>query len=197
MSDSRLEALRLAAEEGFGRAGRGLSEMAGTDIEVEAPRLGFLPVGEVPGLIGGPDVAVVAVHLGIKGEVEGHMLLMLPMQHACALADLLLEQPAGSTTRFDEGLAASAIAEAGNITGSFFVGALADGTSLRMSVTPPAVVADMAGAILDGVLADLCMESEEVLVVETVFTQEQNRVDALFLVLPRGSYLDVLLGSLS
>lgn len=191
----RLAALCPVADEGLRRAGRGLSEMAGVPIETTAARVRRLPLAAVPNLVGGPDVVVAGVYLAIKGRVEGHMLLMLSVVDACELVDMLLELPMGTTTELDE-LGYSALGEVGNVVGSFFLAALADATALRLLPSPTSTIVDMSGAILDVVLAELSVEGDEVLVIDTVFTQRQQRVNAFFLVLPRQCSLDVILGSL-
>lgn len=195
MNDSKLATLCPVADAGFRRAGQGLSEMAGTDIAATATRIRRLPLAKVPDLLGGPGVVVATVYLAIKGDVEGHMVLMMPLSEACALADMLLELPSGSTRELD-GLASSALGEVGNLVGSFFLAALADVTSLRLSPTPPTIIADMSGAVLDAVLADLSMESDQVLIIDTLFAQSSRRVSACFLVLPRERYLELILGRL-
>lgn len=191
----RLEPLRKVADDGFGRAGRGLSEMTGVIVEANATQVSRLPLTEVPGLVGGAEAVAASVYLAIRGDVEGHMVLMLPVREACDLADMLLEQAVGTTAEMDD-LARSALGEVGNIVGSFFLAALADASRLSLAPSPPTIIIDMAGAVLDAVLAELAVESDETLVVDTVFTQSRQHVNALFLVLPRQRHLELILDSL-
>jgi chemotaxis protein CheY-P-specific phosphatase CheC len=62
--------------------------------------------------------------------------------------------------------------------------------------TVPVVVADMAGAILDGVIADLMMDADELLAAHTTFTSNGDTVEGAMLVMPRGASLHVLTASL-
>ena len=187
-----LAPLSVIANIGCQRAGRGLSEMTGTPTEAKAAQVQRVPMGSVPDLVGGPEAVVTAAYLRIEGDVRGHMLLMLPLRDGARLASMLLGEPVEPLPDLSE-MARSALGEAGNIIGSFFIGALADATRLELSPSPPAVVVDMSGAVLDVVLADLAKESEDVLVIDTVFTQSQHQVKAVFLVLPRQSYFDTIL----
>jgi chemotaxis protein CheC len=150
-------------------------------------------MASVPDVVGGPEAEVAGTYLTINGEMKGHMLLMFPIRAACAFASMLMGEP--PEDKLSE-MARSALGEAGNITGSFFLAALSDSTGMELSPSPPAVVVDMGGAILDVVLADLAKESEEVFVIDTVFEHSDKQVNAVFLVLPRQHYLDTILEKL-
>lgn len=191
-----LRALSVVADIGFQRAGRGLSEMTGIPMETKAAQVRRIPLVSAPELVGGAEALVATAYLRIVGEIEGHMLLMLPLEDACTLAAMLLGEPQDGNCRELSEMARSALAEAGNITGSFFLNALADTAGMSLSPSPPAVAVDMGGAILDTVLADLARESEDVFVIDTLFVQSQQSINAIFLVLPRPRYFDVILDKL-
>jgi chemotaxis protein CheC len=203
-SDSRgrrlsdvMRALSVVADIGCGRAGRALSEMAGTPIETKATQVRRVPLGLVPNLVGGPEAVVTATYLRIGGQIRGHMLLVLPLEDGCSLASILLGETVKPSLELPE-MARSALGEVGNIIGSFFLSALGDSTGMELSPSPPAVAIDMSGAVLDVVLADLAKESNEALVIDTVFASGESRqkVDAFFLVLPGLRDLDVILDKL-
>ncbi len=185
-----LRAFSVVADIGFQRASRGLSAMTGLPVEAKAAQVRRLPMASVPDVIGGAETLVAAAYLQITGDIEGHMLLMLPNADACSLAAMLLAEPVEKEL---SDMARSALGEAGNITGSFFLAALADAAGMNLSPSPPAVAVDMGGAIMDVVLADLARETEELFVIDTVFAQSEQLVNAVFLVLPRPRYFDVIL----
>ncbi len=66
------------------------------------------------------------------------MLVFTP-DSARRVAELLLEMPVGSLPGLDE-LAFSALAEVGNVSGSYFLNALAGRTGQRVTPTTPAVI---------------------------------------------------------
>ena len=119
------------------------------------------------------------------------MFLLYSPATALALVDLLMGQPPGTTTDLDE-MEESALGEVGNIMGSFFLNALSDATGLCLQPSPPAVMMDMAGAILDVALSDIMQESDDALVVETGFSTEDRLVEGMLLVLPSPDLLRVL-----
>ena len=195
LSDT-LGALSVVADIGLLKAARALSEMAGVEIQALAAQVRRVPLTEVPRIVGGSEVVVAGVYLGITGDISGHIMLMLPLTEARQLASMLLEAPIEPGDELDE-MAQSALAEMGNVTGSFFLSALADSCSMTIMPTPPAVVVDMGGAILDAVLASLGEESaEDIFVIDTLFKQSGEQVDAFFLVLPRQADMRLLLDRL-
>jgi chemotaxis protein CheC len=78
----------------------------------------------------------------------------------------------------------SALGEVANITGSFFLSALSDATSLFMQPSPPALIMDMIGAALDVPLAELALSAHDALIIDTLFISDESRIKGIFLVLP-------------
>ncbi|HLH26701.1 MAG TPA: hypothetical protein VK066_29610 [Chloroflexota bacterium] len=179
-SDALARAIRHAAE----RGAAALSEMTGRGIAAEAVALRTVPLAELSTLAGDPERPVVAIHLGVGGDGSGCILLALSESAAYELVDMLLGQPAG-TTRALEPLEVSALAEVGNVAGSFFLTALADGARLVLAPTPPIVFHEMRGAILDTLAAELMLlEWDDALVVETEFACDDQVVDVAFFMFP-------------
>lgn len=157
-----------------------LSSMTTGQIQLQNPRLTFLPLNVVPGIAGGPATVVCAVYIGIEGDLSGHLMILFGRESAGGLVDLLMEQPVGTTQELDE-MSLSALAETGNVCGSAFMNAISDRTGLKVVPTTPAVVVDMAGAILQTVVTELYLNGDEVLVIETGFNGE---VPGHFLLMP-------------
>ena len=88
---------------------------------------------------------------------------------------------------------ASALQEMGNVTGSFFMNAVADNTGLRLMPSPPTVMMDMAGAILDAALAEVMTDREELFVMETVFSTKDREIRGMLLVLPTAEFMDIMI----
>jgi chemotaxis protein CheC len=78
----------------------------------------------------------------------------------------------------------STLGEMGNIMGSFFLNFISDTTGNRFQPSPPAVMMDMAGAVLDAALADVLAYSDDTYIVETVFGTNDRQVSGTFLVIP-------------
>ena len=173
---------------GSQKAIAGLSEMVGLEIEMKAISARQIPVEEVADLFGGREQVAVAVYLAVTGAAQGHMFLMYSPSTAMALVDVLLGEKPGTTKDISE-MEASALGEMGNIMGSFYLTALADASGLVLMPSPPAVMMDMAGSILDVALADILQESDDALVVEAVFATADQEISGNFIVLPSPDFL--------
>ncbi len=194
------QALERTFERAMGAAGRALAEMSGQAIEVVATEVARTTARHVVEAAGGAGTVVVGVYLGINGSVDGHALLIFPPDGARRLAGLLLEgfaEPAA--VELDElgapvldALQLSALCEVGNVTVGAFLNEVGRHLDEPVVVTVPVAVSDMAGAILDGVLADLTGESDDILAARTSFINGEDAIEGAVLVLPRQESLAAL-----
>lgn len=192
---SRRDALGRVIEQAVANAAAGLSEMVGRSIDMRALEVSIMNVDQVPRLLSGPEDIAVGIYLAVGGDVNGHILLLLSPPDAKHLVDMLMDVPDG-TTVFLGAMERSALGEVGNLTGSFFLNALAEITSLGAQPSPPAVMVDMGTAILDIPLVALAESSDDVLLISTAFAENERHVDAAFLVMPDVRSLRAILDSL-
>ena len=176
---------------GTDNAMSGLSEMIGQDIEVRSFGLRRVPVLEIPSIVGGADVMTIGIYLTVSGSADGHLMLMYEPRIAYAFVDLLMGQPLGTTQVLGE-MESSALGEMGNVIGAFFLNAIADAAGLELRPSPPAVMADMAGALLDVVTADILLTQDETYLAETTFKVADNEISGLFFVMPSEHLLEAL-----
>lgn len=196
LSSQQRSALRDMVQDGARRAARGLEEMTGRPISAAVRNVTLVPLTRVAAIVGRAEWPATAVYLGFSDDLDGHLMLLFTNEAAARLADLLLGQPDGTTVEIGE-MERSALQEAGNIAGSFFLTALADATGLTILPTPPVLVQDMCGAILDGPVAALALEGDDVLLIETEFRQDERHIEGHLLVLPDQPSLVTFLGRLS
>ncbi len=177
---------------GITHAISGLSDLVGVEVRTTFLSPRTMPAARVNELIGGPETEVVAIHLGVNGEATGHILLMFKPVTAFDLVNMLLDRKPGSECELDE-LAISTMGEMGNVMGSYFLTALGDTTGVRLMPSPPTVMMDMAGAVIDAAVADIMADTEDILVVETRFGTANQKIYGIFLVLPNPQLKEVLL----
>ena len=187
------------------RAGEALGSMSGQVIDVQTPLLQRCSADEVLTMAGGAESVVLAVYVGIFGSIEGHAVLLFAPVDAHRLAQILLagllgpgELPMEATSdvlAYDE-LEISALQEAGNVTISAFLNELGMHLHEPVQPTPPQVVIEMAGAVLDAVLLDLVSDADQMLAAKTTFSEGGRAIDGTLLVLPRADSLRVLLDAL-
>jgi chemotaxis protein CheC len=117
--------------------------------------------------VGDPESEMVGIYLLMKGDLSGQAILIFPLASALNLADALLDAPLGTSSSLGD-LECSALAEAGNLTVSYFLNAMAALTGIPLRPSPPAVMVDMLGAILNVVITSLAATSDDLLMIETV-----------------------------
>jgi chemotaxis protein CheC len=185
------EYLNKIATHGIRNAAKGFSGMLGLELSVNDPEIKIIPLLEIAKVVGGPEDEVVGIYLRGDGEVTTQFMMVIPQQRAFELVDLLMDQPAGTTKSFTS-LERSALAEVGNLTATFFMNSIANETGVGMRPTPPAVMVDMVGAILDIIIATTGGISEYVLMLNSKFTLANREVEADLWVIPDEDTLRLL-----
>lgn len=173
---------------------RGLSEAMGRYISTDRPRVEAVPISKVAQRAGGPEEKMVGVYLVLSGGLHGQAILILPMAHALRLADWMMGEPLGTATRLDI-MESSALAEVGNMAVSYFlngVAKLADMPDL-LRPSPPAVMVDMLGAILDVIITPVAAVRDDLLIIETAFEDIKGTTQGRFWVLPDPAIRDFAL----
>lgn len=186
-----LPLLQVMAGEGVHRAAQGLGGMTGQPLTVAHSGVSLVKVTDLPNLLGGAENDAVGIYLRAEGGLAGQMMLIFPYTQALELADLLLEKPLGSTQQLGP-MERSALSEVGNITGSYFLNAVATLVGLDTRPSPPAVVVDMVGAIIDVIIAATGGISDQILMIHSGFTHGGRDVQADFWVMPDVATLELL-----
>jgi len=146
-------------------------------------------------LLGGADSHVVGIYLRVQGSIGANILFVLPIDNARLLVDMLMAVPSGSTRDFGE-IELSALQEVGNIVAATYLNAMVMFTQLKMVPSVPVLGIDMAGAILDAILAQFGEVGDYVLVLETKFRKDRQDVVGQFFLLPEPGSLDTILSAL-
>ena len=170
----------------------GLSEMVGQEVRVTSLDPRQKDAQKVHDILGGPETLIAGVYLGIEGTATGQLLLAFEPDTAYRLIDMLMMQPEGTTTAIGE-MEESVLGEMGNVMGAFFLTVLGDNTSGQFMPTPPLVINDMAGSVIDAILAHMMLEEDDVMAVETKFGTEDMEIEGAFLVLPSNSLVEIAL----
>ncbi|MCP3139544.1 chemotaxis protein CheC [Pyxidicoccus xibeiensis] len=146
-SDAQLDALREVANIGCGHAANALSRlMGGRKVDLSVPRVLLTAQADAAALLGG-DAPVVAAWLGIRGELKGVMLTVLPHADSLALEALLLGSPSAPLEERD-----SVVAEVANIVASACLSALGRLTGWKLMPTVPTLRRTSARDVVDSAL---------------------------------------------
>ncbi|MBM3269115.1 MAG: chemotaxis protein CheC [Candidatus Sericytochromatia bacterium] len=195
LSEIQLDALREVGNIGAGNAATALSKLINRRISMSVPKASIIPLGAVHRLVG-PETPVWAIYLQMEGDLNGHLLFLLPEDRALVMVDLLMGREPGTTAQIDE-LAESALGEVGNILTSNYLIAMGNFVKLDLHPSPPLTANDMAGAVVDTVIAQLAAKSDAVLALETELSvTEANGLVGYLFMFPTPDELPKILGAL-
>jgi chemotaxis protein CheC len=193
LEERQQDALRELSNIGMGHAATALSTLVGRTILLRVPTISIADLSEVPDLLGGAELLVVGVILGLEGDARGNMLLVLPQESAERLLQVLLGP---ENADLESALGESTLQEIGNILGSSYLNALGDMLKLKLYPSIPLLAFDMAGAVVDQVLGELGGYGDLALVLETDFAstdQQTTPIRGHFFLLPDPETLEVIL----
>jgi chemotaxis protein CheC len=185
-TELQLDALRELANIGSGTASTALSGMLGRSVDISVPKAQALPFAEAVEAAGDPETEITGIVLGITGEMNGTVLLLVPPADADAMCRMLGVEP-------DDEFALSALGEIGNIVGTSYINALAGMTGMEIEPTPPATATDFLGAIVESVLAGAAMSGDVALMLDSNLTVEGEDCSIAFLLVPDQGGVELLL----
>jgi chemotaxis protein CheC len=187
-----LATIGIVAASAVQSAANALSEMALREITAVSPEVRMVDLSHLTMVAGDPERSVVAVYLGIEGDIPGHILMAFSESMALGLVDMLMGEPVGTTTELGD-LEISALAESGNVAGSYFLTTIADWAGLTLPPTPPMVIHEMCGAILGTLAAELALaEHDQAMVIDAQFTCDGQVVEASFFMFPGDKMIQVV-----
>ncbi|HNB54156.1 MAG TPA: chemotaxis protein CheC [Anaerolineales bacterium] len=183
LKQKTFDLLQHITQAGVTRAAEGFSNMVGEHITTTHPNIRLIPLKDIPDQLGGAENEAVGIYIRVDQGLPGHMMLIMPYQKALKLADLLMGEPEGTTQTLGT-IERSALGEIGNLTCSFFLNAASDVTGLHVYPSPPAVLVDMVGAILDVVIALSESKGDHGLLLQTTFLRHEAEIQADFWIIP-------------
>lgn len=194
LNETVIDVLKEVGNIGAGNAATSLAKMLNVKVDMDVPQVKILEFKDVPGLIGGEENLVIGVYFNLLGDLTGSFMFLLDKESALSLLNLIMPMEFND---FDE-MANSALQEIGNILSGAYISSLASLTKLNIQISVPAISYDMAGAILSVPAIEFGMISDNVLIVENEFFEDDNSdlITGYFLLVPDYDSYDVLLTSL-
>jgi chemotaxis protein CheC len=176
-TDLQLDALRELANIGSGKASTALSMLLDRSVDISVPTARALSFADAVEATGDYELQITGIVLGIVGDLEGVVLLLVSPDDADTICELLGVEPGSE-------YAASALGEVGNIVGSSYINALAEMTGIAIEPTPPATATDMLGAIVQTVLAGQAHAGDVALMLDSELAVEGSDCSIAFMLVP-------------
>jgi chemotaxis protein CheC len=194
-SDLYYDILREVGNIGAGNAATALAELVGQPITMRVPSVVWLPLNEVAAHLGGAEKPIAGILIGVEGQAPGTILFAIPLEQVAVLLDVLM--PGSMQGGYPLGeLECSALSEIGNILAGAYLSSLSSFTLLSFRHSVPALAIDMAGAVLDYVLAEFGSVADQVLLIENQFESREHEVTSYFFFVPRPSTLEKIFKAL-
>jgi chemotaxis protein CheC len=189
LSETQLDALRELANIASGTAATALSQMLAREVEINVPRALALPPADAVDACGDPEQHVAGVVVGIQGDIDGMVLLLIPFEQAEILCGLL-----GVEAHTEVG--DSALREIGNILATSYLNGLGAMTGLELEPSPPHLHTDMLAAIVSSLLIGTAGADDLALVLDSELDVSGDACSISFLLLPTSGQITDLLAPL-
>ena len=176
-TDLQLDALRELANIGSGKASTALSMLLDRSVDISVPSARALSFADAVEATGDAEQEITGIVLGIIGDLEGVVLLLVSPEDANTICSILGVEPGSE-------YAPSALGEVGNIVGSSYINALAEMTGIAIEPTPPATATDMLGAIVQTVLAGQAHAGDIALMLDSELAVEGSDCSISFMLVP-------------
>lgn len=184
-------ALRTVAVNGAYTASRALSKWLRRGVRLTSNGFERVAIKDASRAFGAPDDVIAAIYLPLVGDLTGHMLLTFPEDVACALADMILQAPEGTTTSLGE-IERSCLEETGNIVCSAYANSLAKWLKLHIEPAAPTFAWDMVESIVQPLLTDAATDQDEVYVARTEFRLDERKLEWGMMLLPSPGSLETM-----
>ena len=195
LSEIQLDALREISSIGAGHAATAFSDLVGHLVRLEVPTIEILGIAEMPRIFGGPEELAGAAFASLEGDIAGGVLCMASSETLTGIVEMLGETPAPPENRPDERLAGILVGVARRLFESY-LRAITDMTGLESRAPRVSWAYDMAGALLEVIVAEIGSRADQAVLVRTSFIDEHRAVDAAFFFVPDPDSLFVILSRL-
>lgn len=179
---------------GAGNATTALAQLMQTKVDMSVPQVKLLEFKDLGELMGGEELVMAGIFLGIEGDISGSIMFLLDTAAAKHLVGKLMMGMELPDDGFSE-MELSALKEVGNIITGAYLNALSMMTNLVILPTVPDLAVDMAGALLSVPAIQFGIQGDKILLIQTQFFDEIE-LDGYFILLPEMESYEIILKAL-
>lgn len=166
---------------GAGNATTALAQMLQCKVDMKVPQVRLLDFSEVGEVMGGEEQIVVGIYLAVEGDITGSIMFILEQGAGKALVEKLMGVKTQGES-FTE-LQISAMKEIGNIITGAYLNSLSQLTNLKILPSVPDLSIDMLNAILSVPAIEFGVMGDQILLIQTQFTDEVD-LNGYFILMP-------------
>lgn len=194
LNDFMIDILKELGNIGAGNAATALSSMISKKIDMNVPNVRVLEFKDVAEILGGEENLIIGIYFELTKDVVGNMMFALEIESAINLTNILYDRNTDKK-ELDE-MDISALSEIGNILASSYANSLSALTGLDVFISVPSIAIDMAGAILSVPAIQFGHIGDHALMIETIFSENNNLVKGNLFLLPNPESFSKILTSL-
>lgn len=181
---------------GAGNATTALAQLLGTKVDMSVPKVSLLDFKDVGSVVGGEELIMVGILLGVEGDITGSIMFLIEKEGARHLTNKLMMGMGASEPGEDfNEMELSALREVGNIITGAYLNALSGLTNLVIYPSTPDLTVDMAGAILSVPAIQFGFQGDQILMIQNNFFDEVE-LDGFFILLPDIESYETILNAL-
>lgn len=181
MSNEYFDVLKELGNIGAGNATTALAQMMQCKVDMAVPQVRLLEFKELGETMGGEELVMAGIYLGIEGDITGSIMFLLEKHAAKHLVGKLMGF--GSEGEEFTEMEFSALKEVGNIITGAYLNSLSSITNLAIHPSVPDLTVDMAGAILSVPAIEFGVLGDRILLIQTQFFDEMV-LDGYFILIP-------------
>ena len=190
LSDLQRDALKEVGNIGAGHAATALSQLLNTTVKLSEPTIDVLKFRDLSHRIGSPDRAVAALHLYIRGEAPGQMIVLFDRDQAHEFVNVFIKRIIGDIQIFDS-IIDSTLKELGNIIAGSYLTALISLTGVNLLPSVPTLSYGTMQAAFRTLMSIL--PDQDVFLIESQFLDKDRAVSGQFILIPETGSLEPLL----
>lgn len=197
VNPEHLDVFKEIGNIGAGNATTSLGKMLDKRIGMTVPKASMVPFNDVANILNGPETMVVGVMVSMAGDIKGFILLVMEFNDAMEMSSALTgADVSNATPETLNAMDLSALQEVANILIGSYLSAISTLSGLTIMPSVPDLVIDMAGAVLNVPIVEYGSLGDEVLLLQTEFTDEGQAMNGHFMLVPDLESYYVLMRSL-
>jgi chemotaxis protein CheC len=190
LNELQRDALKEVGNIGAGHAATALSQLLNTTVKLSEPRIDVLKFRDLSSRIGAPDRTVAALHMYVRGEAPGQMVVLFDRDQSLEFVNVFIKRIIGDIQIFDS-IADSTLKELGNIIAGSYLTALISLTGINLLPSVPTLSYGTVQAAFRTLMSIL--PDQDVFLIESQFLDTDRTVSGQFILIPETGSLQPLL----
>lgn len=190
LSELQRDALKEVGNIGAGHAATALSQLLNATVKLSEPTIDVLKYRDLSSRIGSPERTVAALHMYIRGEAPGQMVVLFDREQAAEFVNVFIKRIIGDIQIFDS-IIDSTLKELGNIIAGSYLTALISLTGVNLLPSVPTLSYGTVQAAFRTLMSIL--PDQDVFLIESQFLDKEQAVSGQFILIPETGSLEPLL----